>query len=243
MPTVPPSTRQITTGAESGETSHSGSIPTHKHTTLLRLARVQEFELVEISQLARLVLKRMNDEESADGEKNEAWVGSQFHYPLRSWLIKANWNSVTFVGLSMVVVGGGFATSGISVAAKGSAASWVIFGIGLLVALVGGISQQFRFGVRANERRALAASLRGEGWRYVFKVGDYARQDASAVFRAKVEELQHHAAQLAVIDGDRGRAPNPSAPPKANGISPQDPDEPAPAEEPEATGGKPEPHG
>jgi hypothetical protein len=200
---------------------------TQKRGLLARLGRVQKYELIGISQLSDLVLAQMDEEEPDGGAKNEAWVASQFHYPLRSWLIKAKWNSVTFVGLSLVIVGGGFATSGITAAAgasKGSAAAWIIFAIGLLVALVGGVSQQFRFGVRADERRALANSLRAEGWSYVYKIGEYANSGASAAFRAKVEELQTHAAQVAIIEGNPTKAPTPPASSNANGTAPDQSD-------------------
>ncbi|MCW2981104.1 MAG: hypothetical protein JWO14_2831 [Solirubrobacterales bacterium] len=197
--------------------THEKTFEDHKPTLLQRLGRVQEFELIEIAQLSNLVLERMDkDDAAAPAGGNKAWVASQFRYPLRSWLIKANWNSFTFLGLSLLVIGGGFATSGITAAAgasKGSAAAWIIFAIGLIVAVVGGISQQFRFGVRANQRRALAVSLRAQGWRYVFKAGDYAGDGASAAFRAKVEELQNNAAQVGVIEGDTS-APSP---PPSNG--------------------------
>jgi hypothetical protein len=182
---------------------------------VLRIARVPKFELREITDLSALVLERMNEDTPDDSKKNRAWVGAQFQYPLRSWLIKANWNSFTFVALSMVVVGGGFATSGIAAAAgagKGSAASWFIFAIGLIVALVGGISQQFRFGVRANERRTLAVGLREEGWRFVYKVGDYGCPEALPKFRAKVEELHQLAAKVAIVEGE---ASHPTTPPTA----------------------------
>jgi hypothetical protein len=201
---------------------------TKKRGLLARVGRVQKYETIEISQLSALVLGRMDEEEKGSGAKNKAWVESQFHYPLRSWLIKANWNSFTFVSLSLVLIAGGFATSGITAAAgasKGSATSWIIFVIGLLVAVVAGISQQFRFGVRANERRTLATTLRAEGWRYVYKVGDYAQAGASAAFRAKVEELQTHAAQVAIIEGDPTKPPNPPPATQVNGTQKTDVDD------------------
>ena len=130
--------------------------------------RVPQFELEEIIQLSSLLVARMEALEPDADQRHEAWVASRFRYPLRSLLIKANGSSVAYVVLTLVVVAGGFATSGIAAAAgagKGTSTTtaWVVFGIRLLVALAGAISQQFRFGTRSSERRTLAVALREEG--------------------------------------------------------------------------------
>jgi hypothetical protein len=150
------------------------------------------------------------DELLPDGrDQNQAWVASRLRYPLRSLLIKANGNAVMYVAVSLLIVGGGFATSGIAAAGgagKGSPAAWVIFGIGLLVALAGGISQQFRFGFRSSERRTLAVALREEGWHFVYETGTYA-EGATAVsaLQARVDEIHRRIAQVAALDSEPGR--------------------------------------
>lgn len=168
--------------------------------------KVQKFELIEIEQLSDEVLKRMNEIQPDAVDRHKAWVAAEFRFPLRSLLIKAGHNSTFFVLLSMVVVTGGFATSGIAVAGgagEGSAAAWVVFAIGLIVALAGGIAQIFRFGVRSNTRRTLALNLREEGWNFVYKDGDYAEdKEALKTFRARVTEIQRRIADVAQIDSD-----------------------------------------
>lgn len=168
--------------------------------------KVQKFELIEVEQLSDEVLKRMNKTQPDADERHKAWVAAEFRYPLRSLLIKAGHNSTYFALLSIVVVAGGFATSGIAVAGgagEGSSAAWVVFAIGLIVALAGGIAQIFRFGVRSNARRALALNLREEGWNFVYKEGDYTNDaDALRKFRARVNEIQRRIAEVASIDSE-----------------------------------------
>lgn len=190
--------------------------------------KVQKFELIEVEQLSDQVLKRMNEVQTGVDDKHKAWVAAEFRYPLRSLLIKAGHNSTFFVLLSMVVVAGGFATSGIAVAGgaeKGSSTAWVIFAIGLIVALAGGIAQIFRFGVRSNARRTLALSLREEGWNFVYKDGDYAEdKEALHKFRARVTDIQRRIANVAKIDSDT-QAGSPSGadqkPDKSPGVPPE----------------------
>jgi hypothetical protein len=212
--------------------------------------RVQTFELVEIRHLSKLVVERMDELQPDAKERHGAWVAAEFRYPLRSLLIKAAANSALFTAVSLVVVAGGFATSGITAAvgsSKSSVATWVVFAIGLLVALAGALAQLFRFGVKANERRTLAVTLREEGWNFVYEVGDFA-DDASALgkFRTRVDEIQRRIADVASIEADSTRRGNSGAsaddgsdedgaanlPPKKSaatvpGASPQTPDEPA----------------
>jgi hypothetical protein len=175
----------------------------------LWLLRVHPFERIEIRDLARLILARMTELDKEGEIKHEAWVTAQFEYPLRSLLIKANGNSTSFLITSLVIVGGGFATSGIAVAAgagKGSVAAWIVFTIGLLVALAGGVAQQFRFGVRANERRTLAVSMREEGWKFVYEVGDYGDgKTALATFQTRVYEFQRRMADVGAIESEESQ--------------------------------------
>ena len=168
--------------------------------------KVQKFELIEVEQLSDVVLKRMNEVQPDAADRHKAWVAAEFRYPLRSLLIKAGHNSTFFVLLSMVVVAGGFATSGIAVAGgaeKGSSLAWVVFAIGLIVALAGGVAQIFRFGTRSNARRTLALNLREEGWNFAYKDGDYVEdQEALQKFRARVTDIQRRIADVARIDSD-----------------------------------------
>ena len=168
--------------------------------------KVQKFELIEVEQLSDEVLKRMNEVQPNADARHKAWVAAEFRYPLRSLLIKAGHNSMFFVLVSIVVVAGGFATSGLAVAGgaeKGSSTAWVVFAIGLIVAMAGAIAQIFRFGVRSNARRALALGLREEGWNFVYKDGDYAEdKEAMKKFRVRVTDIQRRIADVAKIDSD-----------------------------------------
>jgi len=180
---------------------------------LIGLASVQEYELIEARQLAAEVLGRMKELQPGVDRRHDAWVAAEFQFPLRSLLIKAAFNSSLFLGISMVVVAGGFATSGLTIAAdasQGSLVAWIVFSIGLLVALAGGLAQIFRFGVRSNERRTLAILLKEEGWNFVYKEGPYAKDaDALQRFRARIHELQRRGGDIASIESEASPAPPP----------------------------------
>jgi hypothetical protein len=104
------------------------------------------------------------------------WVTYQFRKPLERLLKQARTDTVSHRATNLVIIAGGFATSGLAVAAgenPGTAVRWVVFSVGLIVALAGGVAQTFRLGPRAGGRQALAAELRGEGWALVHKHGRY----------------------------------------------------------------------
>jgi hypothetical protein len=148
--------------------------------------------------------------DATDGRTHRAWVEAQFQNPLESMLAKKNTDAWLFACTSLVLVAGGFATSGIAVAGgggSGSSEAWVVFAIGLLVAFVGGMSQLFRFGVRADRRRALAVGLREEGWRYVFGEGEYAGDtaDVAMTFRRRVAEINRQIAEVATLETEASR--------------------------------------
>jgi hypothetical protein len=88
---------------------------------------------------------------------------------------------------------------------RGSATSWIVFGIGLLLALVGGANQLFRSAYRANERTAVAVELREQGWAFAMASGDYHGDDgtAFAVFRQRVSQLQREIAKIGALEGEQ----------------------------------------
>jgi len=195
---------------------------------------VPQYELVGVRQLGDHVLRRTNRLSRIEGDPvlYGDWVASEFTYPLRALL----WGSArarrAHMLLNLLVVGGGFATSGIAVAAgsghRGTATSWIVFAIGLLVALVGGANQLFRPGFRANERRSIAVELREEGWTFAMGKGEYAGDDTAAfdLFQRRVSALQRRVANIGALETEalkppqrqRGRSTAPRTGP-APGIS------------------------
>jgi hypothetical protein len=164
-----------------------------------------EFELQEVWQLSQLIRARLDKMDGSASDRHREWVASRFRYPLRALLIVANRDATNHMAFTLMVVAGGFATSGIAVAAgagKGSAGSWVVFGIGLVVALAAATSQQLRFGLRSNERRSLAVALREEGWHFVNGSGDYGIADRPAfvLFEARVDEIHRSIGTVDVLD-------------------------------------------
>ena len=177
-----------------------------------RSVSVPQFELVEVLQLGGHIATRLDgigNQAEQDRERLHDWVASQFTFPLRSLLIQANRNATRFVVLNGVIVGGGFITSAIAVAAGGGSASrWLIFGVGLVVAVAGALSQQLRLGFRSSERRTLAVALRQEGWAFANALGDYRGDSAAAfeLFDQRVAEIHRRAAQVSALDAAPGAA-------------------------------------
>lgn len=170
---------------------------------------VPQYELKEVDDLGQHILHRLQghvDISSFDQGQLGDWVDGQFRYPLRNWLRQASQNTRGHVLLNLVVIGGGFATSGIAVAEgtghKGSNISWIVFSIGLVVALAGGISQIFRPGFRATQRITLAMELRDEGWYFVNLTRDYKKDTKSAfeLFSQRVSDIHRRAAQVAALE-------------------------------------------
>jgi hypothetical protein len=134
------------------------------------------------------------------------WVKYRFEEPLKHLLKQANSNARGHLVTNLVVIAGGFATSGIALAAKGgkgTPVSWVVFAIGLLVALAGGVAQTLRLGQRANQRTALAAELREEGWAFVHRLGPYDPSKVSepfAEFDRRLSDIHRRASEIAVLE-------------------------------------------
>ena len=168
---------------------------------------VQQYELVEVRQLGELILSRISGDQNLNMALYESWVASRVTFPLRSILLQASRNTRSAILLNLLVVAGGFATSGIAVATKSGGkssalTSWVVFAIGLIVALGGAVSQFFRPAFRATERTALAVELKEAGWDFATTSGDYAGEtvDALKVFRTKVSDIHRRAARVAALD-------------------------------------------
>ena len=175
---------------------------------------VAQYELIGVIQLGQHVLKRVEalPPPAHDPDLYKNWVASEFTYPLRDLLWGSARDRRTHTVLSMVVVVGGFATSGIAAAAshsgRGHTTSWIIFGIGLVLALVGGLNQIFRPSFRANERTSIAVEMREEGWSFALSTGDYApltadSQAAFAKFQARVAEFQRRIAAIRVLASEQ----------------------------------------
>jgi Protein of unknown function (DUF4231) len=172
-------------------------------------------ERAEVGALSAHVLRVLENEAvqepRGDTEHLRDWVTYRFAVPLEENLREASFNARVRTVINLVVIAGGFATSGIAVAAgsgePGSALSWIVFAIGLLVALAGGISQTFRPGQRASARKAFGEQLRREGWALVNEHGDYQtakrdpQQSRFELFDQRVSEIHLKATELVGVEG------------------------------------------
>jgi Protein of unknown function (DUF4231) len=150
---------------------------------------VPRSELDEVKSLGDHILLRLQRLPVLDGSESresqrqrlQDWVNGSFTRPLRALLLQASRNERSHAILNLAVIVGGFATSGIAVAAgsghRGSNTAWIVFSFGLVVALAGGISQLFRPGYRATQRVTLATELRDEGWAFANASKDYKGKD------------------------------------------------------------------
>ncbi|MEO8966661.1 MAG: DUF4231 domain-containing protein [Solirubrobacteraceae bacterium] len=168
---------------------------------------VPSYELIEVQQLGELILRRIDADPAYGLAVYGPWVASRVTFPLRSLLLQASRNTRGAILLNLLVVAGGFATSGIAVATKAggkssSLTSWVVFTIGLIIAMGGAITQFFRPAFRATERTSLAVELREEGWAFATASGAYtgAVTEALAAFQAKVSDVHRRAARVAALD-------------------------------------------
>lgn len=166
---------------------------------------VARYELVEVEQLGELVTRRIVSDATMEPSLYSAWVASRFTFPLRGLLWQASRSTRGAVLLNLLVVAGGFATSGIAVASKGgksSVSSWIVFTIGLIVAVAGGIAQLFRPAYRASERTSLAVDLREEGWAFATSSGIYdaATREAFEALDQRVTAIHRRAAKVSAIE-------------------------------------------
>jgi hypothetical protein len=173
-----------------------------------------QYERVGVIQLGEHILKRVNSLPRAqkDPKLYDDWIASEFTDPLRALLLGSVRDRRAHMLLNLLVVAGGFATSGIAAAAgsghRGSTTSWIVFGIGLLLALFGAANQLFRPGYRATERTTIAFELREQGWAFAFAEGEYSRDDDAAftAFRQRVTALRGRIAKIGALDsGDSSK--------------------------------------
>jgi hypothetical protein len=171
---------------------------------------VPKYEREEVFQLGRHVLSRLKQIKSEASTNDETllddWVACRFTYPLRALIFQSSRNSRGQVLLSLIVIGLGFATSGIAVAHGGgtisSTTSWTVFAFGLIVALAGGLSQLFRPGYRASQTISLVIQFREEGWAFANMTGAYASDDDKAfnTFDESISIILKQAAQVRTLE-------------------------------------------
>jgi Protein of unknown function (DUF4231) len=175
---------------------------------------VPQYQLVEVDRLEEHMRRRLHSltvaspsqPEPMDEEQLDDWVAARFTSPMRILLLQASRNSRGHVLLSLVVIAGGFVTSGIAVSTAGvhkhSTTSWIVFSVGLAVALAGGVSQLFRPGHRAAVRAALAIDLREQGWAFVNSTKPYNKpvKIAFELFEQRISEIHRRAAALVEVE-------------------------------------------
>jgi len=188
---------------------------------------VPPLDIAEAQHVSRAVRRALKGTRATctDDASARDWVSYRYEGLLLRLLFQSYSNARNHLIVNAVVIAGGFATSGLAVTAtragKHATASptvaWCVFGIGLAVALAGGVSQLYRPGHRATGRAELAARLRDEGWSLSDGHGEYGKAanagDRFAIFDRRVAEIRDGAAQLARLSDEqqtrRGRRPKP----------------------------------
>ena len=175
---------------------------------------VPQYEIRGVMQLGEHVRARAGRLTGPSQDAYRDWIESEFTYPLRALLWATARSRRAYMGLNLLVVAGGFATSGIAIAAgsgtKGSVTSWVVFALGFSVAIVGGVNQQFRPGHRATERNSVTVDMREEGWSFAMGSAEYAGDDAAAfaLFQSRVFALQRRIASIGQLESDQHHTGN-----------------------------------
>ncbi len=72
---------------------------------------------------------------------------------------------------------------------------WIVFALGLLVAISGAVEEFFRFGERWRHYRQYVETLKTEGWQFLQLIGNYSREqysthaEAYTKFATRIEEI------------------------------------------------------
>lgn len=175
---------------------------------VLTMFRVPSYQLVEVRQLHRHMMARLGRLATSpeDHERLEDWLRSRFTFPMRSMMIEAKRGGVGYAALNLVVIGGGFATSGVAVAgnsgSKGQVLGWVVFALGLVVALAGGVNQLYRPGHRATERGVIVGQLREAGWAFANSLAPYDGEEQAAfeILDSRICDIHGRATALAAVE-------------------------------------------
>jgi len=163
----------------------------------------------------------LGGELTKDSEADKEFLEFRFRRRCASYLRLCRYNSVSNTLITLVIVAGGFATSGIAVATgggRGSKAGWLVFAIGIVVAVAGALAKLFNPETRALQLKAIVARMIAEAWDFVEYRGAYvpvaSQPRRFAHFRDTIESLNREADGLPdqAPKGGRGRRKPDTAP-------------------------------
>jgi Protein of unknown function (DUF4231) len=150
----------------------------------------------EVQQLFVHLGQQLNSASSADKD----FLEFRFRRRAANYLRLGRYNSVSNTFITLLIVAGGFATSGIAVAAgggRGSKTGWIVFAIGIVVAVAGAIARLFNPETRALELKSIVAKMIAEAWDFIENAGVYAsatsQTDSFPLFRETIESLNRQA--------------------------------------------------
>jgi hypothetical protein len=126
----------------------------------------------EPEELSSLILERL--EKDPQGPFDE-FVEHRFWRPFEHSVKRADLYSAAFTGFTLLVIGGGVASSILSEVPGNPHTAIAI--IGVAVALAAAVNRLWRPGLRAALRHRTANELRREGWNFVCEQGHYERSD------------------------------------------------------------------
>jgi hypothetical protein len=168
---------------------------------------VPQYQLDELPVLETHMFQRLtaSDANQDLGERMRDWVRFRFSLPLRSLLVAARWGGRFYFLLNVIIVGAGFATSGIAAAGSGNqgkTSTWLVFSFGLAVAISGGVTQLYRPGHRATERATLADQMRQHGWSFANGTGIYAGDVTKAfeLLESNIDEFHRRATRVVSLE-------------------------------------------
>jgi hypothetical protein len=170
------------------------------------------------------------------GPEAPIFIELRFRRPLAVYAQRAPRYRFGFTALTVVAIGAGFATSGVAVASGNtSSAKWIVFTLGLLVAIVNSVQQNWKPSQRSASEYQAAAALKTEGWNFVYKRGAYAAlSDDSSTWGVFVDAVNGILRAAATLDevSTTDPPPPPPPPPSPAAATPTTPPSPSPPSTP-----------
>lgn len=141
----------------------------------------------EPAELAQLILAKLDHN---DPVPHDDFVRHRFWRPFEHSINRADRYSILFTIFTLLVIGGGVASSLLTQISWGGSDTAIAV-IGVLVALAAGVNRIWRPGVRAALRHRVANDLRREGWSFVCDEGRYKEltENKVSTFFKEVERI------------------------------------------------------
>lgn len=193
---------------------------------------------------------RLRIEEKASSVIRDAnWLDCfltyRFEIPLRRHGWRGPWYGRAFTYLSVAAIAAGVASSAISSQGSDGSLRWVVFSLGLVVAIATAMNQLWKPAQRSVGAYRAGNALRREGWDYVNDRGRYRKVqgDRKSAFDTLIDQIRDIQAQVDSIDEVQAEIPGQAGGVEGDSTSqePQTPDASPPQDDQGAQDNPPNP--